>query len=307
MKKVKSKGNPMNRVNAFDWINGIVLTLFVLLMIYPIYQSLVISLNDAADLQFNGVVYLWPRVFTLKSYQQVINDSSFLLAARNTILRTVLGSFIAVLITSGYAFALSHKTLVMRRFLTILGVVTMYIGGGLIPTFLTIKDLGMYDTFWVYLLVPAFTMFNCTVFMTYFKGIGTEIEESAMIDGANDLTIFFRIIIPIAKPVFACILLFVAVQQWNAYQDCMIYTKSENLTVLSYRFARMLLVQEQVETALLDFESMTTEQMMAIMGPVSSTTLQMATMMITIIPIICVYPFLQRYFVKGIMVGSLKG
>lgn len=307
MKTNTSKGSPMNRVNAFDWINGILLTIFVLLMVYPIYQSLVISLNDGSDLQFNGVVYLWPRVFSLESYRQVLKDSSFLLAARNTVLRTVLGSAIAVLITSGYAYALAHKTLVMRRFLTILGVITMYIGGGLIPTFLTIKDLKLYDTFWVYLLVPAFTMFNCTVFMTYFKGIGTEIEESAMIDGANDLTIFYRIIIPIAKPVFACILLFVAVQQWNAYQDCMIYTKNENLTVLSYRFARMLLVQEQVETALMDYETMTNEQMMAVMGPVSSTTLQMATMMITIIPIICVYPFLQRYFVKGIMVGSLKG
>lgn len=303
----KKKSNPLDRMNAFDWIIGFILTVFVLLMIYPIYQCLVISLNDGADLQFNGVVYLWPRKFSIESYVTVFKDSSFLLAAFNTIARTVLGSFLSILITSGFAFAISHNNLVMRRFLTILGVITMYIGGGLIPTFLVVKDLGLYDTFWVYLILPAFTMFNCTVFVTYFKGIGNEIEESAMIDGANDLTIFYRIILPIAKPVFACILLFVAVQQWNAYQDCMIYTKNENLTVLSYRFAKMLLVQQQVEKAMLDYESMTQEQMMALAGPVSSTTLQVSTMMITIIPIICVYPFLQKYFVKGIMVGSLKG
>lgn len=308
MTAIKRKSsNPLNKANAFDWINGILLTVFVILMVYPIYQCLVISLNDGSDIQFNGVVYLWPRKFSLESYATVLGDSSFGIAAFNTIARTVLGSLIAVLVTSGYAFAISHKNLVMRKFLTIIGVITMYIGGGLIPTFLVVKDLGLYDTFWVYLLLPAFTMFNCTVFVTYFKGIGTEIEESAMIDGANDLTIFFRIIVPIAKPVFACILLFVAVQHWNSYQDCMIYTKNDNLTVLSYRFARMLLVQQQVETAMLDYESMTTEQMMALTGPVSSTTLQMATMMVTVIPIICVYPFLQRYFVKGIMVGSLKG
>lgn len=303
---MKINKNPYVRNNLFDWINSIFLTLIVLIMVYPIYQCFIISLNDGADLQFNGVVYLWPRVFSLESYKQVFQDRSFLIAARNSIGRTVFGGLIAVVITSAYAFAISHKDMVLCKFFTVFGLITMYFGGGLIPTFLVVKELGLYNTFWVYLLLPAFTMFNCMVFVSYFRGISKSLEESAMIDGANELTMFLRIMIPIAKPVFACILLFEAVGQWNSYYDCMIYTQSENLTVLSYRFARMLLTQEYIETAVLEYESMTPEQMMALMGPISSTTLQMATMMVTIIPVICVYPFLQRYFVKGIMLGSLK-
>lgn len=300
------KKHSLNRSTVFDWVNNIFLILLVLIMIYPIYQCLIISLNDGSDLQFNGVVYLWPRKFSMESYMEVLSDKSFGLAARNSVLKTVLGSLVAVLTTSSFAFAISHKNMVFRKLLMGMGLITMYFGGGLIPTFLTVKELGLYDTFWVYLLLPSFTMFNCMVFIAYFKGIGREIEESAMIDGANEVSIYFKIIIPIAKPVFACILLFVAVDHWNNYYDCMIYTKNENLVVLSYRFAKMLMTQDYIETAVLEYESMTPEQMMALMGPISSTTLQMATMMITILPIICIYPFLQRYFVKGIMVGSIK-
>lgn len=303
---MKTNKNSYLRGNAFDWINGIFLTLVILIMVYPIYQCLIISLNDGADLQFNGVVFLWPRKLSLESYVQVFQDRSFLIAARNSIGRTMLGGLLAVIVTSSYAYAISHKDLVMRKFFTMLGLITMYFGGGLIPTFLVVKELGLYDTFWIYLLLPAFTMFNCMVFVSYFKGIGKSLEESAMIDGANELTIFIKIMVPIAKPVFACILLFEAVGQWNSYYDCMIYTQNENLAVLSYRFARMLLTQEYIESAVLEYENMTPEQMMVLLGPISSTTLQMATLMVTVIPIICIYPFLQRYFVKGIMVGSLK-
>lgn len=303
---MKHKKNLFKGYTAFDWINCVLQGILIIMMIYPLYQCLIISLNDGSDLQFNGVVYLWPRKLSLESYIEVFHDRSFFVAARNSILRTVFGSLIAVMITSAYAFAISHKDLIMRKFFTTIGLITMYFGGGLIPTFLVVKELGLYDTFGVYLFLHAFTMFNCLVFVSYYKGISKGLEESAMIDGANELIVFIRIIIPVAMPVFACILLFVAVDQWNNYYDCMIYTQNENLYVLSYRFARMLLTQEYIESVVLDYESLTPEQLMALKGPISSTTLQMATMMITILPIICVYPFLQRYFVKGIMIGSIK-
>ena len=181
------------------------------------------------------------------------------------------------------------------------------ISGGLIPTFLLIRSIGLYDNFMVYIFTNAFSMFNCLVFITYFRGIPNEVEESAKIDGANDLIIFLKIIAPISKPVFACISLFVAVGQWNDYFDCMIYTRNESLTVLSFLFAKMLLAQQYLESMVLEMSDLTVEEIIAIRGPVSTLTLQMATMVVTIVPIIMIYPFLQRYFVKGIMIGSVKG
>ena len=214
---------------------------------------------------------------------------------------------ISSLVTSGFAFALSHNELKFRKVFTFMGLVCMYFSGGMIPTFLQIRDLGLYDTFWAYLIPMSFNMFNCMVFLSYFRGIPRDLEESAVIDGANELIMFFRIMIPVAMPVFACVLLFDAVAHWNAYFDCMIYTKSDNLVVLSYKFAKMLLTQQYLDVVAADPNLMSPEELMMARGPVSSLTLQMATMVVTVIPILCVYPFLQKYFVKGIMVGSLKG
>jgi putative aldouronate transport system permease protein len=194
----------------------------------------------------------------------------------------------------------------MRKFLITFGLITMYFNGGLIPTFLLIRNIGLYNNFLVYLLPTAFSMFNTMIFIAYFKGIPDDIEECASIDGANDLTIFFRIIIPIAMPVIACLALYVAVFQWNQYFDCMIYTDDPNLEVLSYLFAKLLLLQRYIDTVIETFDNMTPDQIVALKGPVTSITTQMATMVVTTAPILCIYPFLQKYFVKGIMVGSLK-
>lgn len=296
-----------NKIDRFDIINTIAMIVLAILLLLPLYQCLVISLNDGSDLTYNGIVYLWPRKFSLESYYMALTDRMFIVAARNSALRTVFGSLVAVIITSCYAYALSHKTLVMRRLFSVLGIITLYFGGGLIPTFLQIRALGLYDTFFVYIFPMCFTMFNCLVFLTYFKSISGAIKESAMIDGANDLRIYVQIIVPISMPVFACVMLFSAVFQWNEYFDCMIYTSAEELSVLSYRFAKMIFTQQYLESIVLDYKDLTTEQIIAIRGPISTTTLQMATMIVTIIPIVCTYPFLQRYFVKGIMLGSLKG
>lgn len=294
------------RMNLFDYVNYIFLALITLLMVYPFYQSVIVSFSNGSDIDYNGVVYFWPRIFSLESYKYVFRDVQFLVAMRNTVLRTVLGVFIGLAITSMFAYAVSHKDLFMRKFLITFGLITMYFNGGLIPTFLLIRNIGLYNNFLVYLLPTAFSMFNTMIFIAYFKGIPDDIEECASIDGANDLTIFFRIIIPIAMPVIACLALYVAVFQWNQYFDCMIYTDDPNLEVLSYLFAKLLLLQRYIDTVIETFDNMSTDQIIAMKGPVSSTTTQMATMVVTTVPILCVYPFLQKYFVKGIMVGSLK-
>ena len=293
-------------MTLFDGINLAVLTLFSLVMIYPFYQCVIVSFSNGTDIDYNGVVYFWPRLFSLASYKYIFSDLQFLIALRNTVVRTLCGAVIGLLITSMFAYAISHKQLLLRKFFTTLGLITMYFSGGLIPTFLLIRDLGLYDNFLVYLLPSAFSMFNTMIFVAYFRGIPYDIEECASIDGANELTVFFKIIVPIAMPVFACLALYVAVWQWNQYFDCMIYTDSPKLEVLSYLFAQLLLKQQYLDTVIQTMDNLTPAQIVALKGPVTSLTTQMATMLVTTAPILCVYPFLQKYFVKGIMVGSLK-
>lgn len=297
------------KTNAFDFFNIIGMILLSLVLLYPFYQCVIIAVNDGSDLTYNGMIYLWPRKFTLDSFKYMLNSKDFLLAVRNSVGRTIFGSLISVLVTSGFAFAISHKELVGRKLYTTLGLISMYFSGGLIPTFLNIRALGLYDNYFVYLLPSAFSMFNAMVFLSYFRGIPRDLEESAKIDGANEAQYFFKILIPIAKPVFACVLLFVAVGQWNSYYDCMIYTRSEELIVLAHRFAKMLLTSQFIEQRIDEMAAAgaSAEQLIAMRGPVSSLTTQMAAMVLTVAPIMFIYPFLQKYFVKGIMVGSLKG
>lgn len=305
--RVRRKKSALEKNNLFDYINILFLVIFSILMIIPFYHCIVLAFSDGSDLTWNGISFFWPRVFSLESFQKVFADDEFFLAARNSVLRTVLGSLLSSLVTAGFAFALSHQELKFRRVFTFMGLICMYFSGGMIPTYLQIRSLGMTNTFWVYLVPMSFNMFNCMVFLTYFKGIPRDLEESAVMDGANEVTMFFRILIPVAMPVFACILLFDAVSHWNSYYDCMLYTKSDNLVVLSYKFAKMLLSQQYLDVVAADPNLMSPEELMMARGPVSSLTLQMATMVVTVVPIICVYPFLQKYFVKGLMVGSLKG
>lgn len=305
--RVRRKKSALEKNNLFDYINILFMVIFSILMIIPFYHCIVLAFSDGSDLTWNGISFFWPRVFSLESFQKVFADDEFFLAARNSVLRTVLGSLLSSLVTAGFAFALSHQELKFRRVFTFMGLICMYFSGGMIPTYLQIRSLGLTNTFWVYLVPMSFNMFNCMVFLTYFKGIPRDLEESAVMDGANEVTMFFRILIPVAMPVFACILLFDAVSHWNSYYDCMLYTKSDNLVVLSYKFAKMLLSQQYLDVVAADPNLMSPEELMMARGPVSSLTLQMATMVVTVVPIICVYPFLQKYFVKGLMVGSLKG
>jgi putative aldouronate transport system permease protein len=297
------------KIALFDVVNTLFLVLVSIVILYPFYQCLIVAFSDGADITMNGIVYLWPRKWSLESFRYMLGSNDFLIAVRNSVARTLLGSFMAVLVTSCYAFALSHTKLKLRKFYTTIGLITMYFSGGMIPTFLLIRSIGLYDSFWVYLLPMAFNMFNAMVFLAYFRSVPLALEECAMIDGANEFIFFFRIMIPVSIPVFSCVLLFEAVAQWNAYFDCLIYTTSDHLTVLAHRFAKMLLAAQYIEQRVAEVATAgaSSEELMAMRGPVSALTTQMASMVITVLPIMCVYPFLQKYFVQGIMVGSLKG
>lgn len=280
--------------------NYVILTAFSLSIIYPFYYVVMLSFNDGTDAATGGI-YWWPRVFTLDNYTNFIKDPVVLLAFRNSILRTIIGIVSALLVTGLYAYAVSKKYLLFKNFYIFFMLVTMYFGGGLIPNFLLIKNIGLIDNFMVYIFPHAFSVYNAIIFASFFRTIPTSIEESAHMDGANDFQVFFKLIIPISKPVFAAIALFVGVMQWNSWFDTMLYTTTEKFETLSHLLVKKL----NISSYLLESEKIGVAGQE--MTGITTTSLLLATMVITAFPIIIAYPLLQRHFVKGIMLGSLKG
>lgn len=289
---------------AFDTANYLFLTLFMLITVYPFYYSVILSFNSGKDAERGGI-YFWPRLFTLENYRRVFSDPFILGAFRNTILRTVIGMVLAVFFTGMYAYAVSRRDLRFKKMYLTVGLITMYFSGGLIPYYILIKSIGLMNNFLVYVIPALFSMGNAIMFIAYFRNIPVSLEESAKIDGANDIYIFYRIIFPVSTPVFACIALFVGVSQWNSWFDTMLYTNSDRLETLPNLMVKILNTQNYM--AEMAVKSQARGDILAKMMTVTTTSLMLAMMVITAFPIIILYPFLQKYFIKGIMVGSIKG
>ena len=200
---------------AVDIVVYIIMAVVFLACLYPFYYSLVISFNEGIDASRGGI-FFWPRKFTLENYQAVFKDENLLKAYGVTISRTLIGTVSSVLFTALFSYALAHKNLMGRRFYSMLLIISMYFGGGLIPYFILIKKIYLMNTFWVYIIPSLLSAFNAIIMMNFFRELPAELEESAKIDGANDVMIFFRIIFPISKPVLATIALFNGVGHWNA-------------------------------------------------------------------------------------------
>lgn len=294
----------LKRWQAFDYVNALLLLLLVLITVYPFYNVLLISLNDPVDTLKGGLSF-YVRKFTFENYEYFFSQNSFLRAFTLSVSRTVIGALTSVLFTAAFSYGLSKRRLIGRKFLTALMVIPMYVSGGLIPTFLVIQAIGLYQNFWVYIIPALFSSYNAILMITYFKSIPGEIEESVAIDGGSDLTTFFRIIIPISMPIFATITLFNAVAQWNSWFDTMLYGGRELITLQ----AKLVEIIRDVDAARKMASSgdpaavaMATRGFKPTVESVKATA-----MVVTAVPIIMVYPFLQRYFVKGVMIGSLKG
>lgn len=291
----------------FSWIVGDIFVYLVLLSVFlvtfiPFWNIIVLSLNDAND-TLRGGFLLWIREFTIDSYVTVLQNPEIFPALRMTFLRTIVGVPITLLITTMLAYALSQTTLVGRRPLTIFFIFTMYFNGGLIPSYMVTKSLGLIDSFWVLILPSIFNAFWMILIRTYLEGLPKELEESAKIDGANDFIILFRIILPLCLPVLAAVTLFSAINHWNAWYDSYIYTYKQELKTLP---AILVEILNQYQTG----DMLTTAQQMANEAkrlPVSSETIRMTTTIVATVPIILVYPFLQRYLIKGMMLGAVKG
>ena len=292
----KKKRSLSNQI--FVVCNTIFMILFVVITLYPVLNTLAISFNDGTD-ALRGGIYLLPRKFTLKNYITVLQKDNLITGAIVTVARTVIGTLLALVSNAILAFIVSRKRFLFGKQLSLFWVITMYVNGGLIPTFLLYKSLGLTNSFWVYGIPGMISAFNMLVIRTYMNGIPDSLEESAQLDGAGYTTIFLKIISPLCKPVYATVALFVAVGQWNSWFDAMLYNRMDgNLTTLQYELMKLLSsVTNQGTSA---------EAMKNSTGTVTPTSVRAAATIITMLPIICIYPFLQQYFVSGLTLGGVK-
>lgn len=300
---IKKTRSP-NRRTLFDHVDIVILFILGFIAFYPFWNVMMISLNDPTDTLLGGIT-LWFRKFNFGNYIFFFSEDTFSSAFMMSVSRTVIGAASSVLFTAAFAYSLSKKWLVGQKFFLTLMIIPMFISGGLIPTFLNIKNLGLYHNFLVYILPYIISPFNVIIMMTYFKTIPLELEESVRIDGGNDMIIFFRIIIPVSAPVIATIALFNAVAQWNSWFDTMLYG-GRKLMTLQMKLVEIIQDADQVRKLMSSGSSIAAS--LALLGYKPNVEAIKATaMMITAVPIIMIYPFLQKYFVKGIMIGSLKG
>lgn len=266
---------------------------------YPFYYGMVLSLNDSADTAMGGV-YFWPRAFTLDNYKTFFDTPKWLTSFVVSVARTVIGTVITVIFTTIVAYGLSEKTLKFRRTYMMIVVIAMYFIPGIIPYYITLKTLNMPNTFFVYIIPPALNLFFIFISVSFFENLPKEIRESGMLDGASELRILFSLIIPVALPLLATTAIFSGVYQWNTWFDSAYLVKDSELRTLSYR---MIEVMRQAETP----SSQQAAMRAAAGSRVSAFSVRITAMMISVIPILCIYPFLQKYFVTGLTIGSVKG
>lgn len=289
----------LNRITVGDIMIGILMLVICFVSLYPVWYTVIISFNDSSD-ALRGGIYWWPRKFSLESYKTVFQDTTIIRAFMVTVLRTLIGTVTSVFFTAMVGYAFSKKHIMGNKFYTILGTITMFFTGGLIPSFITLKNLGLYNNFLVYIIPSLFNFYNMIIFRSFFNELPAGLEESARLDGANDLMIFIRIVIPLSAPVIATIALFNGVGHWNDYFTGVMYINDAELQPIQTYLFRIIASASASKTVVAMPAGVTAQQ-------VSSQSVRLATMVVTTFPIMCVYPFLQKYFVKGMLIGSIKG
>ena len=289
----KSKLN--KHIHTFDVLNFSFMLIFMFLCIFPIFYVLAGSFNQGADYAIGGV-YLLPRKFTFENYVVVLKNPALWRGYFVTFARTFIGTSTALVYTSIVAYAMSRKNLKFKKTFYWINLFTMFFGGGLVPYFLVIRSVGLYNTFAVYIIPALYSVYHMIIISTFFRSISNELHEAAYCDGANEFRIFWQIYMPLSKPILATIALWLAIGHWNAYFDTMIFTNSPSLQTLQY------FLLKAIQTATLT-EGMPPEMMMRL----SPKTLSLAAIIISIIPVLFFFPFVRKNFQSGIMIGSLKG
>ena len=285
----------------FVLCNFLFMIAFVIITLYPVLNTLAISFNEGID-AVRGGIHLWPRKFTWKNYQTVLEIQNILVGAKITVARTVLGTALALVTNALLAYVISRKRFLFKAELSLFWVITMYVNGGLIPVFILYRNLHLTGTFWVYIIPGTISAWNMLVLRTYMLGLPDSLEESAQLDGAGYWTIFIKIISPLCKPVYATIVLFVAVGHWNSWFDAMLYNRMKSeYTTLQYELMKLLssVMQQSGSAANASAAG-------AANATVTPVTVRSAATIATMLPIIMLYPFLQRYFVTGLTIGGVK-
>ncbi|BBH23223.1 sugar ABC transporter permease [Paenibacillus baekrokdamisoli] len=280
-----------------------ILTLLAFVTFYPFWNSFVISFNSGFDTSLGGVTF-WPRAFTLENYDIVFQDHRITHAFLVSITRTVIGTFASILCTAVFAYGMTKRELVGRKLYMIIGLVTLYFSGGLIPSYMLIRAVGLTNSFWVMVIPGLISVWNMIIFRTFFMGLPPGLDESAKIDGCGNWGTFLRIVLPLSGPVIATLSLFTAIYHWNDWFTPSIYITNEKLLPIQTMLKQILnanIMSEQM--AQLDSAAQSAADRMK---SVTSKSLSMATMMVATLPIVMVYPFVQKYFVKGVLIGSMK-
>lgn len=279
----------------FNTANVIFMVFFLTIIALPLWNIVALSFNDATDAARGGI-YFWPREFSLESYYTVFEDSAIYKAFVISVAKTVIGVVLHTALTAMVAYGMSRRNLMGRKIYMNMGILTMFVSGGMIPTFLLFKELGLLNNFWVYIIPVLFSFYDMVILMNFFRSIPFSLEESAMMDGANPFIIFVKIILPLSLPVLATIALFHGVFQWNDYMTANIYVDDRSLYPLQMLLFRI--VSENLSPAVATGTN--------VVRNTTSQSLQLATMVVTTVPVVVIYPFLQKYFIQGMTLGSVK-
>jgi len=279
----------------FNVANVIFMVFFLAIIALPLWNIVALSFNDATDAARGGI-YFWPRKFSLESYYTVFEDSAIYKAFVISVAKTVIGVVLHTALTAMVAYGMSRRNPMGRKIYMNMGILTMFVSGGMIPTFLLFKELGLLNNFWVYIIPVLFSFYDMVILMNFFRSIPFSLEESAMMDGANPFIIFVKIILPLSLPVLATIALFHGVFQWNDYMTANIYVDDRSLYPLQMLLFRI--VSENLSPAVATGTN--------VVRNTTSQSLQLATMVVTTVPVVVIYPFLQKYFIQGMTLGSVK-
>ena len=276
-------------------INAAIITLLLLVMLYPFLYQINLSISDSL-LARQGGAFLVPRGFSLNAYRNVLSSRAMAYGFSNTLLVTVVGTFLSLIVTSATAYPLARKDTPFRRFFSWTVMFTLIFNGGMIPTFLVVNSLKLINSLWALILPSLVASYNVIIMRNFFSSMPRELEESAYIDGAGDIRIFLQIILPLSGPVLATVGLWLAVGYWNNYFNALLYINRREMRVLQQIL--MEIINSSKADDVLSMENA---------AGITPETVKAASIMIISFPILCIYPFLQRFFVKGVMLGSVKG
>ncbi|MBT2757842.1 carbohydrate ABC transporter permease [Mesobacillus foraminis] len=288
------------RENLYQLFIGLILSLIALSMVFPFIYVLAVSLTDASAYNGNSLNF-WPKDWSLEAYKIIFTGEGFMDALKSTVFITGIGTPLVVVVSCMFAYMLSKKTLPARKMMLTLITFTLLFSPGLIPNYLLIKNLGLLDSLWAVILVGSANAWTILVMKSFFQSIPAELEESAKIDGCSDLGVFFKIILPLSKPMLAAFSLFTAVGYWNTYFNAIIYITDPSKWPL-----QVFLQQVVISSNIGEFLSTGIQEVQQKV-PVPTEVLQMAAVVVVTLPVIIVYPFLQKHFAKGVMIGSVKG